>query len=216
MSLLGIFGGTFDPIHYGHLRPAREARAALSLDALYLVPAAHPPHRRDPMASARQRLAMARLALEEFPELKVDDREIRAGGISYTVRTLESYRAQLGDHAPLCLLLGTDAFDGIDTWHQWQRLPELAHLVVLQRPGWQPLVPDWCSARVSARAEELHQSAAGRVHFLAVTPQEISATGLRRDLAQGANVSDRLPQAVLRYIHEQNLYQDQDERLNAR
>ncbi len=216
MSLLGILGGTFDPIHYGHLRPAREAKAALRMDTLYLVPTAEPPHRATPVANATQRLAMARLALQEFPELEVDDREIRAGGISYTVRTLESYRAEFGTQAPVCLLMGTDAFDGIDSWHEWQRLPELVHLVVLQRPGWEPEIPDWCGDHLSAQVEDLQRAPAGRVFFLAVTPQPISATQLRGDLARGLDVSDRVPGAVLQFIQEQDLYRDNDGIRNAR
>jgi nicotinate-nucleotide adenylyltransferase len=218
MSLLGILGGTFDPIHYGHLRPAREARAALQLDTLNLVPAAEPPHRHAPVASAGQRLAMARLALEEFPELSVDDRELRMGGPSYTVRTLESFRAEWGDTVPLCLLMGSDAFEGLTSWHQWQRLPELAHVVVLQRPGWDEGpedLPSWCRGRVCEGPGELRQAPAGRVYFLAVSPQDISATALRRDIAAGIDVSRKLPGAVLKYIREQGLYRNNNGIRNA-
>jgi nicotinate-nucleotide adenylyltransferase len=218
MSLLGILGGTFDPIHYGHLRPAREAQTALRLDSLNLVPAAEPPHRSAPVASAAQRLAMTRLALEEFPELNVDDRELRMGGPSYTVRTLESYRTELGDTVSLCLLMGTDAFEGISSWHQWQRLPELAHIVVLQRPGWGWDVeglPSWCRDRICERSDELRDSPRGRLYFQAVSPQDISATALRREIAEGIDVSRKLPGAVLEYIREQGLYRNNNGIRNA-
>ena len=152
--MIGIFGGTFDPIHYGHLRPASEIRRTLNLDALYLVPAANPPHRPSPVATPAQRLTMLELALTEFPELQVDDRELQRGGISYTVDTLRSYRSQY-PQAALALLVGTDAFDGIETWHQWQQLPELAHIVVMQRPGRVPETSrEWVTERaVSAESD---------------------------------------------------------------
>jgi nicotinate-nucleotide adenylyltransferase len=204
--MVGVLGGTFDPIHYGHLRPAREVMQALGLARLLLVPAFDPPHRRAPAAPAEHRLAMARLALTEFPEFEVDDREYRLGGKSYTVRTLESLRAELGATS-LCLLLGTDAFDGIASWHEWQRLPELAHLVVMQRPGWTASAPAaWAEARQADSVAALQGKPAGRIYYQGVTPQEISATALRAALARGADVSGALPAAVLAYIEQKGLY----------
>ena len=133
---LGILGGTFDPIHYGHLRPAQEVLRALDLAEIRVIPAANPPHRRPPVATPEQRLRMVELAVAGVPGFTVDDREFRRGGPSYTVLTLESLRSEFGER-PLCLLMGLDAFEGIETWHQWQRLPELAHFIVMTRPGWE-------------------------------------------------------------------------------
>lgn len=207
MHPVGLLGGTFDPIHYGHLRPAQEAQRALALGEIRVVPAARPPHRRPPAASAAQRLRMAELAVRDFPGFRVDDREVRRDGPSYTVLTLESLRAEMGPR-PLCLLLGADAFLELESWHQWTRLPELAHLVVLQRPGWafpDPL-PAWAAARVCRAARELSGLAAGRVYFQTVAPQDISATRLRAAIARGESVERQLPPAVWDYIRGNRIY----------
>jgi nicotinate-nucleotide adenylyltransferase len=206
---LGILGGTFDPIHYGHLRPAQEVLRALDLAEVRIIPAANPPHRRAPVASAEQRLRMAELAVAEFPGLRVDDREIRRGGPSYTVLTLESLRQEFGAR-PLSLLLGLDAFGGIESWHQWRRLPELAHFVVMTRPGW-PLpapaaMPAWARDRVTAAAGDLARAGAGKIYFQAVTPQDISATRIREALARGEPVDGLLPPAVHEYLHANRIY----------
>jgi nicotinate-nucleotide adenylyltransferase len=209
--MIGILGGTFDPIHYGHLRPAQEALRALDLAEIRVIPAGQPPHRRAPVASAAQRLRMAQLAVADLPGFVVDDRELRRGGISYTVPTLESLRREFGNR-PLCLLLGMDAFEGIETWHQWNRLPELAHLVVLTRPGWtfpaEATLPAWARGRVARAARELALAPAGGIHFQAVAPQDISATRIREAIARGQPVEGLLPPAVLDYIRQNRLYQN--------
>jgi len=204
---VGILGGTFDPIHYGHLRPAQAAQRALALEEIRIVPAADPPHRRAPVASAAQRLHMAALAVRGFPGFRVDDREVRRGGPSYTVLTLESLRAEFG-RRPLCLLIGVDAFRDIETWHQWARLPELAHLVVMQRPGWafpDPL-PAWAIPRLSRDARELTGQVAGRIYFQTTAPQDISATRLRAAIGRGESVEGQLPPAVWDYIRQNRIY----------
>lgn len=207
--MIGILGGTFDPIHYGHLRPALEVLHALGLSEIRLIPAANPPHRLPPVAGAAQRLKMVELAVAGVPGLRVDDREIGRGGPSYTVPTLESLRAELGD-VPLCLLMGTDAFAGIETWHEWRRLPGLAHLVVMVRPGWPfpaaARLPAWARGRVCRAARELAQSSAGRIYHQAVTPQDISATRIRELIARGEPVEGQLPPAVRDYIRANRLY----------
>jgi nicotinate-nucleotide adenylyltransferase len=206
MRPLGLFGGTFDPIHYGHLRPAQEVRDALSLDEMRFIPSALPPHRAAPVASAEQRLHMVQLAVAEFPRFSVDDREIRRGGPSYTVLTLESLRAEVGDR-PLCLVLGLDAFLGLETWHRWREIPDLAHLVVLTRPGWVlGDLPPWVAGRPCLQGETLALSPAGRLFFLTVKPQNISATGIRTALARGQPVEGLLPQAVQAFICQNHLY----------
>ncbi len=203
---LGIFGGTFDPIHYGHLRPAQEVLGALSLDEIRFIPTAQPPHRPAPEASPNQRLHMLRLALADFPRFTADDREIRRGGSSYTVLTLESLRVEVGER-PVCLILGLDAFLGLETWHRWREIPDLAHLVVLTRPGWVlDELPPWAHGRHCADGGSLARSSAGRLFFLAVKPQNISATGIRAALARGETVQDLLPQAVQGFICQNHLY----------
>ncbi|BAV33054.1 nicotinic acid mononucleotide adenylyltransferase [Sulfuricaulis limicola] len=206
---LGILGGTFDPIHYGHLRPAQEVLRALDLAEVRVVPAANPPHRRAPLATAVQRLRMAELAVGEFPGLRVDDREIKRGGPSYTVLTLASLREELGDR-PLCLLLGLDAFEGLESWHQWQRLPELAHIVVMTRPGWSlPAaedLPTWARGRLAPAAGDLALASAGKLYFQTVTPQDISATRIREAIARSEPVDGLLPPAVLGYLRANRIY----------
>jgi len=206
---LGILGGTFDPIHYGHLRPAQEVLRALDLAEIRVIPAANPPHRRPPVATAEQRLRMVELALAGVPGFTVDDREFKRGEPSYTVLTLESLRREFGDR-PLCLLMGLDAFEGIETWHQWQRLPELAHFIVMTRPGWEfpagERLPPWARDRLVREASKLTQASAGKIYFQTVTPQDISATRIREALARGEPVEAWLPSAVLVYIRANRVY----------
>ena len=178
----------------------------LGLDHLFMVPAADPPHRQPPVASATQRRDMLALALKEFSELELDERELKRGGASYTVDTLREYREQYDD-VSLALLMGTDAFDDIESWHQWQCLPELAHLVVLRRPGLVPKqLPGWAQARTCATPRTLEQSPAGKIYFQPVAPQPVSATVIRRNLATGESVDDMLPSPVLDYINANHIY----------
>ncbi len=214
MKPIGVFGGTFDPIHYGHLRPAQEVLGALGLSEVRIIPAADPPHRPPPVASTAQRLRMAELAVTEFPGLRVDDCELRRGGPSYTVLTLEALRTEQG-RTPLCLLLGLDAFEGIETWHRWQRLPELAHFIVMTRPGWtipaETALPAWVRDRVTNVAEDIHRDSAGRIYFQAVTPQNISATRIREAIARGESVDGLVPPAALGYLRANRIYLNRDD-----
>lgn len=180
---------------------------ALGLEEIRVIPAAHPPHRRVPVASADDRLRMVELAVQEFAGFRVDDREYRRGGPSYTVLTLESLRAEFGAR-PLCLLLGIDAFLEIETWHEWTRLPELAHLIVMQRPGWKlpEKLPAWAAPRVCREARALAASESGCVYFQTVTPHDISATRLRAAIARGESIAGQLPPAVWDYIRTHRLY----------
>ncbi len=202
-------GGTFDPIHFGHLRPAQEVLRALDLAEIRFVPAANPPHRDAPAAAAAQRLRMVELAVAGTPGFTVDDREIERGGPSYTVLTLESFRQEVGDRS-LCLLLGTDAFEGIETWHRWQRLPELANFIVMTRPGWEfpagDKLPSWARNRLARDPSELARAGAGKIYFQAVSPQDISATRIRAALARREPAEAWLPPAVLEYIRANHLY----------
>lgn len=210
---IGILGGTFDPIHYGHLRPAQDVLRALDLAEVRIIPAANPPHRRPPQATADQRLRMAELAVSGIPGLRVDDREIRRGGPSYTVLTLESLRREVGK-CPLCLLLGQDAFTGIETWHQWQRLPELAHIVVMTRPGWSlpasDALPLWVRGRLARVADDLARASAGKIYFQTVAPQDISATRIREAIVRGEPVDGLMPPAVLDYLRANRIYLNQE------
>jgi len=206
--VIGILGGTFDPIHYGHLRAAEEARDRLALDEIRFIPAGRPPLRAAPVATGDQRLAMVELAIRGIPGFRADDRELRASGTSYTITTLESLRVELPG-MPLCLLIGMDQFLAFERWHRWQEIPGLVHLVVLSRPGAERgELPGWARSRLTSRYRDLHETPAGRLAFLPVRPQDISATRIRAALASGGPVAGQLPEAVLAYIRTHHLYGD--------
>lgn len=206
---IGIFGGTFDPIHYGHLRVALEAFEALQLAELRFLLARQPPHRDTPSVTPEQRLALLQQAVAEQPGFVVDERELRRSGPSYTVDTLASLRAEL-PNTPLCLLIGRDAFGALHRWSRWLALFELAHIVVLTRPGnWPTLAPE-LSAEIATRqlstAQGLHQHLAGGLWFQAVTPLAISATHIRTLLAAGHSPRYLLPDTVYTSIITQGFY----------
>jgi nicotinate-nucleotide adenylyltransferase len=212
---VAMLGGTFDPVHYGHLRFAEDVRRALELPEVRLVPAGDPPHRAGPAATAADRLAMLQLAVTGFPGIVVDERELRRPGKSYTVLTLEELRREF-PRRPLLLLLGADAFRGLPSWHRWHELFGLAHLVVVERPGVDlaaglpaPLLPYW-RERLTADAEDLRSRLSGFIYVQAIAPHNVAATTLREALARGeptrGNLSGLLPPAVLAYIDLHHLY----------
>ena len=210
---LGILGGTFDPVHYGHLRLAEEARAALGLDCVLWLPAGNPPHRAGPAATADQRLEMVRLAVAGNPHFAVDAAEAQSPAPSYTVATLQRLRRELGADASLVLLLGADAFATLPDWHRWQELFDLAHIAVATRPQ-HPLAPALLPAPLAAawqsRRREgaacLAKAAAGCIVAFALTALDIAATRIRTGVAQGASPRYLLPDPVLDYIDRHNLY----------
>jgi nicotinate-nucleotide adenylyltransferase len=192
---LAIFGGTFDPIHLGHLCVAWEASELLDADVL-MMPSGVPPHRPPPIASAPQRLAMLQVALRGQSRLLLDARELARSGPSWTVDTLAELRAEHGDR-PLVLLLGADAFAGLPDWHDWRRLFELAHIGVLSRPGEQAPLPQELQRETGDRwvasSAALQSGPAGHLLALSVTPLEISATRIRELLAAGREPRYQLP-----------------------
>ncbi|ROR34866.1 nicotinate-nucleotide adenylyltransferase [Inmirania thermothiophila] len=207
--MIGLLGGTFDPVHVGHLRAALEAREALGLEAVRLIPNARPPHRGLPAAPAPARLAMVRLACAGEPGLAADGRELARAGPSYTVDTLISLRRELGARRPLCLLLGADAARGLASWHRWRELFALAHLVVLRRPGqaaWEGAAGAELAARRADGAAALAAAPAGRVLELEIPLLEVSASDIRRRIAAGRSVRFLVPDPVLDYIRRHGLY----------
>lgn len=206
---IGILGGTFDPIHCGHLRLAVEMREQLGLEAVRLVPAGNPPHRAPPKASARARLHMLQAAIAGAEGLSVDPRELERGGWSYMVDTLDSLRQSFPAHA-LCLILGMDAFCGLESWHQWQRLLQIAHLGVAGRPGVRgpqtgPLATLLDSALVDDAAQ-LRRHKAGCVVLRDIPTIDISATQIRTRLAQGRSVRYLVPDSVFDIITTDGIY----------
>ncbi len=210
MQPIGLLGGTFDPIHFGHLRIALEVREATGMEQVRLVPAAQPPHRETPGVTAEQRLEMVRAAVADEPALCVDDRELRRDGPSYTVDTLAELRAEF-PRTPICFILGSDAFQSLDSWHEWQRIFELAHLVIAARPGWRQDESSELGRQLGPRfvdkAEQLTQRVAGSIFSCPVSQLAISATGIRRLLATGRNPRYLLPDVVLDLIYRNELYQ---------
>ena len=206
---LGIFGGTFDPIHYGHLRTAYELKVMLRLPEMRFMPAGNPPHRHQTLASDAERLAMVQAATADQAGFTVDDRELRRNGPSYTVETLAELREEAPDR-PLCLVIGMDAFLGLPTWHRWRDLLGLAHLVVAHRPGWRaPAVGalgELLHAHGTEAVSDLHQALAGRLYIHAVTQLEISSTDLRVLIGAGLDPRYLMPEGVRRIIQESGCY----------
>lgn len=208
--MIGIYGGTFDPIHYGHLRTALEVKEAVGLDEVRFIPSQIPPHRGTPGASPEQRLAMLDAALlDTEPGFRIDTRELARPGPSYMVDTLASIRGEIGAE-PLALIVGLDAFLGLDRWHRWTELFELAHIVVMRRPGPAAEFPVELQAQLGSRtttdAAALRDRPSGRIHFVAVTQLDIAATRIRAALAAGRSARYLTPDSVLALIRHQGLY----------
>ena len=207
--MIGIFGGTFDPVHFGHLRVALDFAERLMLEQIRLLPCRQPPHRREPLASPEDRLAMLELAVTDRSGLSIDKRELQRPGPSYMVDTLQSLRDEMPG-TPLVLLLGMDAFAHFDQWHQWQRIIELAHIAVARRPGVSVPGGDveaW-SRRYCIADDQRLGGTAGQIVFCPVTQMDISATEIRNRIMQGRSPRYLLPDAVITYIEEKNLYHD--------
>ncbi len=208
--MIGIYGGTFDPIHFGHLRSALEVAEQLSLSKVLMVLSAQPPHRDTPQVSIQHRWQMLQLALSGQTRLLADDREMLRDGPSYTYDTLSSVRKEHGD-APLCLILGGDVFAGLATWHRWQELLDLAHIVVMRRAGeavkWDSQIKQYYAKAATGEQSELSSAPAGAIYELDVTPLHISATSIRQSLLAGREARYLIPDSVLMYIEQNKLYQ---------
>lgn len=208
---IGLFGGTFDPVHFGHLRAAVEVAEMLQLDDMRLLPAGTPPHRSGTFASAEHRLAMLRLALGECTRLQVDEREIRREGNSFMADTLAEIRSEVAA-TPILLMIGQDAANALDQWHQWRSLFDLAHLVIMRRPESVSHYSDRLEAAIQPRLveqiSELKSSPAGKVLPLEVTQLAISSTDIRRRIGVEKSPRFLLPDPVIAYIREQTLYLD--------
>jgi len=207
--VIGVLGGTFDPVHHGHLRLAMEVVEALGLRELRLIPANTPPHRAQPLAGPEDRLAMLEAAVAGTPVLQVDRRELDRPGPSYTVDTLASLREE-DPRVPVCLCLGMDAFGSLATWHRWKDLQSFAHLVVARRPGGHmPTGGPVAALLAHGRVEdpgELRTRPAGGVILVDVPALDISATRIRALLAAGHDPRWLLPDTVLAVIRKRGLY----------
>lgn len=206
---IGMLGGTFDPVHIGHLRGALEVAESLALDELRLTPSARPPHRGTPQVSAKDRLAMVECAVAGVAPLVVDARELQRDKPSYTIDTLELMRGELATQDQVFLLLGWDAFCGLPTWHRWEELLQHCHILVLQRPDADSEPPDALRNLLAARSVSdplALKGPSGQIAFVWQTPLAVSATQIRQLLASGKSVRFLVPDAVLAYIDAHGLY----------
>jgi nicotinate-nucleotide adenylyltransferase len=204
---IGILGGTFDPVHDGHLYIAQAVLTHLPIKTIRFIPCYQPVHRLAPTTSVEDRLAMLQLALKDKPGFTLDLREIERKGPSYMVDTLASLRQDYPD-SPLCLILGSDAYQNISSWKHWQELLDYAHFVVINRNetcGSKPLEP-YLLARVSSDPARITQQCQGQIFSLPVTPCPISATKIRHDIQNGLNIDALVPKVVADYIYEHHLY----------
>jgi nicotinate-nucleotide adenylyltransferase len=210
---IGILGGTFDPIHFGHLRLAEEMAAQFKLDQIRFIPAGKPWQRSVPRASSEHRLAMVQAAIVGNTKFVADAREVKRDKASYSVDTLTELREEFGKTLPMALALGMDAFINLHTWHRWQDLLSLTHVVIATRPG-SPLETDKLSddlrneyqKRLSNNSTLLQASPAGHIFSLAMTPLDISATRIRASLAAGRSARYLIPDTVVQYIDQHHLY----------
>ena len=216
--MIAILGGTFDPIHFGHLRPAVEIFEKLSLSELRFIPSAKPPHRWQPEASAEHRLKMVKKAIKAFPDFVLDDREFvrleEDNVSSFTIDTVHSIRAEIGEAEALCMIVGMDAFQSFTSWREWQGILDTVHLIVASRPGYgdpssddNEKHQDWVQERLTTDPKELHKSPFGKVFFCDVTQLDISATFIRNQINEGKSCHYLTPKNVIKYIKKKNLYE---------
>jgi nicotinate-nucleotide adenylyltransferase len=219
LTPVGILGGTFDPIHNGHLRLAEEVAGLLDLTQIRFIPTGTPPHRAQPAAGNAHRAEMVRLAIAGNPRFVMDERELMRAGQSYSFDTVTELRATLPAKTPVVLMMGADAFLSLPGWHRWRELLEICHIVVAQRPGygvtsWESaLAPELWEAfanRSVVNMQPLRRSPGGRIAIHTMTALDISASLLRSQLRSGVSPRYLLPDAVLDYIHHNGLYTTQD------
>jgi len=215
--MIGIYGGTFDPIHYGHLRPALDVVEALGLEKCHFVPCSIPHHRSLPSANSAQRLEMVAVAIKSEARFQLDPREINRDGISYTIDTVQSIRSEVTKEQTLCLIIGIDAFIKLDQWHQWKDIFNLCHIVVTHRPGWDietllesnQVSIELGNMILNHRVEdkvELQNSPYGKIMFQSVTQLDISSTRIRTLLGSNNSIRFLLPDDVITVIKNQNIY----------
>ncbi len=207
---IGILGGTFDPVHYGHLGLATEVYKCCDLAEVRLIPLHIPSHRQLPSALPEQRLQMLRLAIQKNKALLVDERELQRGEVSFTVDTLRSLREEVGQQ-PLCLIMGADTLQTLNSWHQWTSLIEYAHIIVAGRPGTDKKIGDSELSElyynnVTKVFSDLHAQQAGKILEVNITELDISSTRIRELISKKQDVHSLLPEGVISYIKKEDLY----------
>ncbi|MEX2523346.1 MAG: nicotinate-nucleotide adenylyltransferase [Gammaproteobacteria bacterium] len=207
---VGILGGTFDPVHHGHLRLALETLELAGLDHVRMVPLHTPPHRGQPVAAPEQRREMLRLALEGIDSLILEDCELRREGVSYTIDTLQEIKACMPDRH-LCLIMGMDALQSLNTWHRWRAIPKSAHIIVVERPNetmreTEPGVAALLGSAATTDSAVLQEKESGAILRIRIPALDISSTRLREMFASGQDPRFLLPSQVLEFIYHENLY----------
>lgn len=210
--VIGILGGTFNPIHFGHLRMAQELAESLVLNEVRFIPSANPPHKSAPIVTAEHRAAMVRLGVADNPIFSFDGRELLRSGASYTVDTLQSLRKEVGDNTGLVLFMGSDAFTKFNTWHRWEEIIQQCHIALVQRPfattkeSLPKILETFLHNHYTENADDLHESCAGFVTMQPITPLEISSTAIRNAFQQKHSARYLMPDSVLDYIYTHQLY----------
>jgi nicotinate-nucleotide adenylyltransferase len=205
-EMIGLLGGTFNPIHFGHLRPTLDIAEQLNLDTVRIIPAKLPPLREKPTIKAEHRLEMVKLAIATEPRFVLDTREFQRNEVSYSVDTLRSLRQELGYDVSLCWIMGMDAYHHFTQWYQWQEILQLCHLVIAHRPNYSPNENKQLNRYHTSQLCDLSHHSAGKIHFIAVTQLDISATMLRQHRKGNRSLRYLLPDAVYNYINENKLY----------
>jgi nicotinate-nucleotide adenylyltransferase len=204
--MIGIYGGTFSPVHFGHLRTAIEVNELFALNELRLLPCFIPAHKEKPSVSAKMRLEMLQIAIKDYPYLQIDTREIDRLGVSYMIDTLTDLRNEINE-APLILFMGIDAFNSLSTWHRWQELFDYAHIVVMTRPHFiLTALPDFYNDKLITVRESLKSCVSGKLFFQKVRDLDISATDIRNAFMEHKNPSFLLPESIIEYIRAHDLY----------
>lgn len=205
-----FMGGTFDPIHHGHLRTALELRQWINISQLHLMPTKIPAHREIPECKPEQRLEMLELAVENEAGLVIDARELYADTTSYSLFTLQALRAELGEDCPLCMVVGMDSYQTLEQWYNWQQFPELCHLIVVARPGYIPpkqqLLAGFTQVDQAKSITKLLEQPAGKIIFHKLTRLDIAATQIRQMIKNGESARYLLPERVWQYIQDNQLY----------
>lgn len=212
MKTIGILGGTFNPVHFGHLRMAQELANALKLDEVRFIPAANPPHKTTPTISAEHRAAMVRLGIADNPIFTFDERELHRTGTSYTIDTLQSLRDELGAKISITLFMGSDAFTKFDTWHRWQEIIQFCHIALVQRPRANThklpeVLENFLHQHYTEHSDDMHTSPAGFVTMQKITALDISSTAIRHALQHQNSARYLMPDSVIAYIYDHHLYE---------
>lgn len=194
-QLLGIFGGTFDPLHIGHLRTVIDVQQSLSFSAIHLIPNNVPAHREQPVLDAQQRYQLLQKVLKNVAGLVADDREIKRQGVSYMVDTLRDLHQQF-PQKHLCLIIGTDAYNDFCQWHEWQDIMQLAHLIVMQRAGVAAMVNKELDPQRTKEADDLLNAKAGRVYVQNVSQLDVSSTAIRQMIQQQQSIQFLVPENI--------------------